>query len=216
MLLTVQDLCSDPCFSVPYVLQIQSECIHNTKLCFKFCIAMEEDLNGLMHVIPAVEDGLLQLLRSEWPVNVKGNTGLLDVVAHEAFHGLQAYRRIGHDIKVVEFNIPEHGGKLPRLPLLHNDPVIHFLGIQSTEDGLLDPAVIVPAVKPCPDVMPVVIEELLQLLFVVVDHCLNLMISSQICQDHQPVISECLIIVKNHVSLLCNTLPDLLRQCGHH
>ena len=109
LLPAVKDLSCDPGFRITHTGEIKAKGIHYTHLSFKLCYTMQEDLNGLFHIMPAVEDGLLNLFLGELPVNVEWYRCLLDVMTHESFHGLQSYRWIRHDIIVIDLNLSEKG-----------------------------------------------------------------------------------------------------------
>ena len=145
----------------------------------------------------AIFDRFSQFFFRQWAVNVEGNRGFFDGMPHEGFQRLQANGWVRHHIIVDQGVISKQAGKPITGLILKDDPIIHLFGIEPAQDTLQNVLIIVPAVISGPNGAFLLLIEAAQFFRVIDDH--GFFFGVQVYQHHQPIISEHLEIIKDHL-----------------
>ena len=193
---TFQNFCCDPRFRVPYAGQRKIERFHNSELCIKFRLPLDENLHGFFHIVAAIVNRLIYFFLCQLPVNIEWHIRFFNVGTHESFQRFQANGRVRHTVIVVKRDVPHQRTELPRFVSFNDDPIIQFFRIQAAQDAFQNPLIIVTAVIANPDIVDVPVIEFLQF-FGAVDYWENAFCFG-VRYDNKPIILEHLKIIENH------------------
>ena len=141
--ITTKDFRSKLCFGLIQCINGKFEVLDEEHHGVEFINSSDEHFNGLLHIMSAIEDGVINFFLGQFAVNIKGNGRFLDVVSHETFKGFQTPVSSQHHIIVYQWNAFEQAAELPSGVTLHNDVIIDFLWVKTTKNAFQDVLVIV-------------------------------------------------------------------------